>query len=114
MARCAYCDAETELFEGSTPVCIHCADLSPERRATRAKLFGDLAQATRRADVAAEAFVTATSDIPSGIPHPDGVQRIHNASHEMTAARNELIKAHDRLNKFLNTGIVPEDLELSG
>jgi hypothetical protein len=71
MARCAYCGTETELFEGPTPVCIHCAD------------------------VAADAFVTATSDIPSGIPHiphPDGVQRIHNASHEMTAARNELIK----------------------
>ena len=85
-----------------------------EKRAARAKLFGDLAQATRLADVAAEAFVTATSDIPSGMPHPDGVQRIHNASHEMTAARNELIKAHDRLNKFLNTGIVPKDLKLSG
>jgi len=49
-------------------------------------------------------------NIPSGTPRPGGVQRIHNASHELTTARDEMMKAHNRLNDFLNMGIVPKDL----
>jgi hypothetical protein len=42
------------------------------------------------------------------------VQRIRSASHELTAARNEMMEAHHRLNEFLESGIVPEDLKRSG
>ena len=77
----------------------------------RGKLFADLAAAVQRADSANEAFAAITGGIPLGVPHPDGVQRIHGASLEMTEARDEMMKAHNRLNDFLNSGIVPDDLK---
>jgi hypothetical protein len=85
-----------------------------EKRLARAKLSHDLHEATKRAEASIETFAAVTSDIPNGIPHPDGVQRIHNASHEMTAGRDERVKAHNRLNEFLETGAVPDDLKRSG
>jgi penicillin V acylase-like amidase (Ntn superfamily) len=109
LARCAYCETETELYEGSTPICVPCAETSSKRFA-RAKLFHDLHEATKRAEAATDAFALVSSQIPSGIPHPDDVQLIHNASHEMTAARDDLMRAHNRLNDFLDKGIVPDDL----
>lgn len=114
MARCAYCEAETEHYDGSTPICVQCVETSLEKRVARAKLFQDLHEATKRTDAATEAFAQVTGNIPGGTPHPDGVQRIHNASREMTAARMDMLKAHHRLNDFLNTGIVPEDLKRTG
>ena len=112
MARCAYCETETELYEGLTPLCIRCAEMPAARRLEAARLFHDLSEATDRVDVATEAFATISADIPSGLPHPDGTQRIHKASRELTAARDELIKAHNRLNEFLNNGA--EGLKGSG
>jgi hypothetical protein len=46
--------------------------------------------------------------VPSGLPHPDGTPRIHNASHELDTARKEMMKAHTRLNDFTERGIVPD------
>ena len=111
MARCAYCRTETELYESQVPVCVHCADEDPDTRHRKAALFRDLEEATKRAEAASDAFAAVTNDIPSGMPHPDGVQRIHNASRELSAARDEMIKAHNRLNDFLNTGIVREEMK---
>ena len=51
---------------------------------------------------------------PSGLAHPDGVQRIKNASNALTIARREMATAHSRLNDYLSRGIVPEDLKRSG
>ncbi len=42
MAQCAYCATETQLYEREIAICVHCAELSPERRAVRARLFRDL------------------------------------------------------------------------
>ena len=50
-------------------------------------------------------------DIPSGLPHPDGSLRIQNAAHALAAARNEVMRAHSRLDEFLARGVVPGDLE---
>jgi hypothetical protein len=108
VARCAYCETETELYEGLTPLCVRCADMTPAWRAEAARLFHDLSEATHRADAATEAFATISSDIPSDLPHPDGTQRIRNASRELTTARDELLKAHNLLNEFLNSWIGPE------
>jgi hypothetical protein len=69
-----------------------------------------ISEATMRAEAATTAFAAISGDIPSGMPHPDGVQRIHSAAREMDAARKEMMTAHARLNDFIERGIVPEDL----
>ena len=114
MARCAYCGTETQLYNCGTPICVPCAGLTAEKRAAREKLVRELHEATMRAEAATEAFTAVTSEIPSSIPHPDGVQRIHNVSREMAAAREGMMKAQTRLNDFVERGIVPEDLKRSG
>ncbi len=115
MPLCAFCKVEdTMLYESGVPVCLKCSDPSPERRRARIALFRGLHEAVHRAEAATEAFAAITSRIPSGIPHADGVQRIRNASHELTAARNEMMEAHHRLNEFLERGTVPEDLKRIG
>lgn len=48
---------------------------------------------------------------PSGPPHPDGVQRITNASNELSVARKEMVRAYARLTDYVERGIVPEDLK---
>jgi hypothetical protein len=112
MAECAYCKTDTALYDGAAAVCVQCAKMSPEMRDAKAKLFHDLAEATLRAESASTAFNATATSIPNGIPHD--VQRIHNASRNLSAARLERMKAHTRLNDFLERGIVPEDLKRSG
>ena len=53
-------------------------------------------------------------DIPSGLPQPDGSQRIQNAAHALAAARNQVMRAHSRLDEFLAHGVVPGDFEPGG
>src|SRR4029078_4123819 len=43
-------------------------------------LDSDLHDAKRRREVASNAFHTIIREVPSGLPHPDGTQRIRNAS----------------------------------
>ena len=122
MALCAYCQAETELYDGGdVPICIECSDARKARRkppATeqqiRTTLFQDVFEATARNNEATREFEAVMGQFPSGLPHPDGAQRIKNASSSLTVARKEKMKAHDRLNDYLGRGIVPEDLKRSG
>jgi hypothetical protein len=106
------------LFESDIPFCLKCATIREAQfkkaKDIHATLVRDLTEATIRAESASLAFNSVCTNIPSFLPHPDGIQRIHNASHELTAARKERTKAHDRLSDFLNTGIVPEDLNQKG
>lgn len=53
----------------------------------------------------------ATNNTPSENQHLDGKRHIHNAARQLTAARMEMMRAHNRLNDFLNAGIVPDDLK---
>ena len=118
MARCAYCKTETFLYDGGVPICLTCAD---EREAERKPqkiehrigtlLMEALTEATARSHAASEEFSSVMSDIPSGIPHPDGTQRIHEVSRELSAARKEVMQAHTRLNEFLSRGVIPENLK---
>ena len=120
MAQCAYCKMETFLYDCGVPVCIQCAEgrkaeaksptTEPEIRLV---LVNRIVEATTRLSAANETFSAVMSQVPSGTPHPDGTQRIHNASRELDAARVEMMKAHTRLNNFIEHGIVPEDLKLS-
>jgi hypothetical protein len=68
-------------------------------------------EATARSHAASEAFNAVMADVPSALPHPDGTQRSHNISRELSAARKEMMKAHGALNDFLSQGIIPEDLK---
>ena len=118
MARCVYCKTETFLYDGGVPICLECAD---EREAKRKPpeierhiqtiLIQDLTQRTERVHVASEAFNAIMADVPSALPHPDGTQRIHNVSRELSAARKEMMRAQARLHDFLSRGIIPEDLK---
>ena len=121
MAECARCKAFTQLFENDVPICLSCsAEQEAKRKRPQSEpqitriLNEELAEATERAVQASERFFATMTEIPSGFPHPDGVQRIHNASHTLSLARKEMTKAHDRLNDFLFRGIVPVDLKWSG
>jgi hypothetical protein len=101
MAQCAYCKAETQLYFANVPVCIRCADArSPEQ--TRGSLMQNLEDATFRADAASEAFQKVIADIPSNIPHPDGIQRIKNASQQLTKSRDEMMEANRLLDDYVS------------
>jgi len=66
--------------------------------------------AKRRMNIASTKFNEVVRDIPSGLPHPDGTQRIHNVGRELIDAREKLAAAITRLNDFVSHEIVPEDL----
>jgi hypothetical protein len=104
MARCVYCNAETQLYVSNVPVCIQCADVhNPERK--RGHLLQNVADATMRADAASEAFQKVLDDIPSGIPDPDGSQRIRNASRQLSKARDEMAEANRLLDEEMKGNI---------
>jgi hypothetical protein len=117
MAECAYCGAETELYINGGPVCLSCSN-APKRKPpaaqqeTRNKLLQEVLEATAQHNEARADF--EASMVPGGIPHPDGTQRITNASRRLSIARKKMMTAHNRLDCFLETGSVPEDLERSG
>jgi hypothetical protein len=75
---------------------------------------GRIAKATAQVSAANQTFSDIISKFPTGLPHPDGVQRIKKASMELDVARKEMMKAHTRLNDFIERGIVPDDLKRSG
>jgi len=118
MERCAFCKAEdTALYESGVPICLKCVAVR-EANAKKGRpanvhdaLVRELAEATLRTESATEEFNAVTSEVPSFIPPPDGTQRIHDASHKLTEARKAMMKAHHRLNNFVEHGIVPEDLK---
>jgi len=121
MAQCAYCQTETQLHYGDTPICVKCSEEREVKRKPpltqneiRRVLVDGIVKATARVSAANEGFSATMSQFPSGLPHPDGVQRIKNASHELSAARKEMMRAHQRLNEFIDTGVVPDDLKQTG
>jgi hypothetical protein len=59
-------------------------------------------------------FESTMLHFPSGLQHPDGVQRIKNASNELSIARKELARAYARLADYMDRGVVPDDLKRTG
>ena len=119
MAKCTDCGSETELYSSGVPICPKCSDAREGKRKppateqqVRSTLLQDVLELTARAEEATRQF-NAVMQIPSGLPHPDGVQRIKNASSKLSIARNELMKAHRRLEEDLGGKIVSEDLKRS-
>jgi len=73
-------------------------------------LRADVDRAKEQAGSATEHFQEVIHQLPSGLPHPDVVHRIRNASIEYSAAQARLKFALSRLNSFVLHGTVPEDL----
>lgn len=113
------------------PVCVKCAEKMDAAKAlvaeqappNRAPLHKDylrrvlqleVAETTARADAAAAEFKVIISSVPTGIPQPDGTQRIHQAAHNLSNARKDMMRAHSRLDNFLSSGVIPEDLHSNG
>ena len=118
MARCTICNAETELYDSGTPICVRCSDerqarrsLTPEERRITAILVQRIVDATSHVNAACEEFNAVVREIPSKLPHPDGAQRIHEASQKPSIARKQMMTAHTRLNDFVGRGVVPLDLQ---
>ena len=110
MAMCSRCNTPTDLYINDFPVCPDCAGPDPRRMPHLAKpanvslrtgLIEQLAEASDRAFEASEHFNKIMGDTPSGLSHPDGTQRIHNASRALSDARREMVGAHNRLHTFL-------------
>jgi len=74
-------------------------------------LKADLEHAKSRYDSAKREFMRICNDIPSGLPHPDGTQRIQNARRDQTAAKEAFSAALRRFNAFILRGKIPIDLD---
>jgi len=70
-----------------------------------------LEEANLHFDEVARARRQMLAEISGGLPHPDGAQRIHSISQELSKARKNVARAHSRLTDFLDTGTIPEDLK---
>jgi len=66
--------------------------------------------AQQRRIEASKRFTEVMDDVPSGIPHPDGTDRIHQASREYKDSREAASAAMKRLSDFMIRGIIPDDL----
>lgn len=83
------------------------------------KEYQNILQALNRESTAArleweratESFDALVQEVPSGLPHPDGVQRVHNASRELSLAREKFTTSTRRIGKFIVHREVPEDMK---
>jgi hypothetical protein len=73
-------------------------------------LRAELAAARHRRDEAAQRFDQMISEVPSGIPYPDGTERIRQISAAYGRTQAEMAAAFGRLNDFLIHGKVPAHL----
>jgi hypothetical protein len=74
-------------------------------------LRNEVGRATKEFEEAKRNFWQVCSDVPSGIPHPDGALRLQKTAHAQTVAMQALAAAIHRFNAFLLNGAIPEDLE---
>jgi len=117
MALCIHCKTEeTELYENGAPTCLKCAE-APKRKPAatqqeiRNALLHNILEATAQHN---EARADFEESISNSLPHPDGTQRIKNTSSNLSIARKKMMAAHNRLDRFLETGVAPQDLKRSG
>jgi hypothetical protein len=118
MARCAQCNAETQLYDGGTPICLGCSKeqeppckLTPADLQTTAALVKRIADATTQVNAAFEAFNAIVTETPGTLPPSEGAKRIQEAARELSVARKEMMTAHTRLHEFVGHGIEPPDLK---
>jgi len=73
-------------------------------------LRAEVAACQHRRDTAADLFKEILGDVPSGIPSPDGPERIRQASRDFGRTQTEMAAALGRLNDFIVHGVVPANL----
>jgi hypothetical protein len=71
----------------------------------------DVERATEDFEAAKRNFLQVCSDVPNGIPHPNGARRLQKTAYAQNAAMRSLAEAMHRLNAFLLNGAVPADLK---
>jgi hypothetical protein len=81
-----------------------------ERREIEDFLRAEVEKATRHYEEAKLFFWRVSAEIPSGLPHPDGAQRIQIAARAQTYAMEELSAQLRKFNSFLIDGTIPDDL----
>ena len=74
-------------------------------------LRDDLDAAQERRAVASQCFDEVIRQTRSGIPHPEGAERLRLVSHEYGRAMQEVADAFIRTNEYLIHGTIPPDLE---
>jgi hypothetical protein len=77
-------------------------------------LWNDFTVAREKAAAADRRWMATIHEVPSGLPHPDQVQRVQNIVRELNSARLEMYEAHARLTAFVAEGIIPDNLKKSG
>ena len=80
----------------------------------RGTLEKQFQEALKRRNAASAYFEEVSRAIPSGLPNPDGTQRIINASAEYSVALKAVTRAVQRIADFQVHGIVPEELSEDG
>src|SRR5207248_1275637 len=114
MGKCFNCGREAQLYVRGIPICVACDDEREERQREgiapgehhriSCVLKEDLVQAKKQLTAASTEFAAVMRDTPSGLPHPDGTQRIQNASRAYARARENMMNAIRRLNAFTIQG----------
>ena len=85
--------------------------LTVEPEAVTQILQDDVTRAKQQLDDANRAFDDVIREVPSMLPHPDGVQRIQNVSRDLALSHDKLNEAVERLNNFMLHGTIPQDLQ---
>jgi hypothetical protein len=83
--------------------------MSLSRSAVQFILTSEVENARQRFTRATQAFREVMSDVPSGLPYPDGVVRIERASREWQSASEAYSKALARFHQFILDEIIPEE-----
>jgi hypothetical protein len=76
-------------------------------------LTDELAAAQARHTAATKRFDCLVKEVPSGLAHPDGANRIHAAGSEANATLEAYVYALKRYTDFILYRIVPDDLDLT-
>jgi len=108
MSQCTFCKTqESELHEDCAKTCPLCCNLNEAnskedcRTSIYAALLRDLTEATLQSQFALIEFSIA-NDVPRSLLRANDRERIYNACRALNAARAGLLKAHRRLNHFLD------------
>ena len=110
MAVCSCCGAETFLFLSQPPICIRCFISRGVDRDTILKILREqLERAQQRRTEANRRFhaVLSETEIPSGMPQPDGTHRIRQAARHYEDALRAVNLAVYNLNNFVMHGTLP-------
>ena len=114
MTKCSRCEASAELYANGVPFCVNCGavvevvcEYKQDRERILEILRRELKIAKKRSVEASTHFTEMIHQAPSGIPYPDGTERIHRASRDYSHSQDRLRDALARMNDYLLQGKIP-------